>query len=139
VIDRDVWSAASAPSWPELAGVFIALLLSSPAHGTETSAVRTVLVLYAESHVLPGTAVVDDQLSARLRQSVGSIRFYTEFLDVSWFPDARIQASQLDLLRQKYAGKRLDLVVPAGPGALRFALLHRATIFPGVPIVFTAV
>jgi hypothetical protein len=32
----------------------------------------------------------------------------------------------------------LRATVPVGPPALRFALLHRATIFPGVPLVFVA-
>ena len=44
----------------------------------------------------------------------------------------------LEVLRAKYASRNLALVIPVGPPALRFALLHRATIFPGVPMVFVA-
>jgi hypothetical protein len=44
----------------------------------------------------------------------------------------------LDLLRAKYANRNLALVIPVGPPALRFALLHRAAIVPGVPVVFVA-
>ena len=49
-----------------------------------------------------------------------------------------MEGATLDLLRAKYANRNLALVIPVGPPALRFALLHRATIFPGVPLVFVA-
>jgi PAS domain S-box-containing protein len=41
--------------------------------------------------------------------------------------------------RRRYAGKHLDLVITDGPQALDFAEHYRDQIFPGVPIVFTAV
>lgn len=121
-----------------LAGVLVALLLTTPAHGTEPAAEKAVLLLYAESRVMPANASIDQEIRSLLQQSSGPVRFYTEHLDVSWFPDAGIQELLIDVLRQKYAGRRLDLVIAVGPGALRFALLHRATVFPDVPLVFTA-
>lgn len=82
-------------SWPRVSGglasVLIALLLSIPAHGAEPLPTKTVLVLYAESQVLPGTAAVDDELKSQLRHSFGSIRFYTESLTPHGFPTHAIQ------------------------------------------------
>ena len=66
------------------------------------------------------------------------VRFYTEALDLSWFPDKEVERATLDLLRAKYANRNLALVITIGPPAVRFALLHRTTIFPGVPLVFVA-
>jgi len=123
-----------------LAGVLIALVLLAPATAVaETEAAKTVLLLYAESRLLPGVVVVDQELRSALESgSAGPIRFHTEYLDLSWFRDTGIEPAAVEFLRRKYAGHALDLVIPAGPTALRFALRNRAAIFPRVPMVFTA-
>lgn len=100
---------------------------------------KDVLLLYADSMLLPGNAVVDGELRAALGADPDApVRFYTEALDLSWFPIKEVERATLDLLRSKYADRNLALVIPVGPPALRFALLHRATLFAGVPLVFVA-
>src|SRR6267143_2702405 len=123
-----------------LAGVLIALVLLAPATAVaETEAAKTVLLLYAKSRLLPGVVVVDQELRSALESgSAGPIRFHTEYLDLSWFRDTGIEPAAVEFLRRKHAGHALDLVIPAGPTALRFALRNRAAIFPRVPMVFTA-
>jgi two-component system, NarL family, sensor kinase len=121
------------------AGVLLALAVLLPAAAVaEQPSRKNVLLLYADSMLLPANAVVDRELRARLVANPATpVRFYSEALDLSWFPDKDVERATLDLLRAKYAS-RLALVIPVGPPALRFALLHRATIFPGVPMVFVA-
>jgi hypothetical protein len=41
-------------------------------------------------------------------------------------------------LRQKYQGRKVDLVIPIAFPALRFFQQHRAELFPGVPAIFCA-
>ena len=41
-------------------------------------------------------------------------------------------------LRQKYQGRKVDLVIPVAFPALHFFLQHRAELFPGVPAIFCA-
>ena len=42
------------------------------------------------------------------------------------------------LLKQKYAGRKIDLLISCGDAAIRFALRERAALAPDVPIVFCA-
>jgi two-component system, NarL family, sensor kinase len=123
-----------------VAGVLLVLALLLPATAAaEEPARKDVLLLYADSMLLPANAVADRELRTRLGADAATpVRFYTEALDLSWFPDKEMERAMLDLLRAKYANRNLALVIPVGPPALRFALLHRATIFPGVPLVFVA-
>jgi ABC-type uncharacterized transport system substrate-binding protein len=41
-----------------------------------------------------------------------------------------------ELLARKYAGRKLDLIVPCLDSAMQFTLQHRNQLFPGVPVVF---
>jgi PAS domain S-box-containing protein len=121
------------------AGAFAALLVTSvAASAADLPTTKTVLLLHAETRLAPGIVTMDREIRSTLQQSVGPIRFYTEYLDASWFPDAQVEAAVADVLLRKYGGRRLDLVVPVGPAALRFALRYRERIFPHVPIVFGA-
>jgi PAS domain S-box-containing protein len=111
-------------------------LTSVAAPAAERPAAKIVLLLHAEARLAPGIVTTDREIRSALQQSVGPIHFYTEYLDASWFPDARVEVAVADVLLRKYGGRRLDLVVPVGPSALRFALQQRERIFPRVPIVF---
>jgi signal transduction histidine kinase len=66
------------------------------------------------------------------------VEFYFEELDLLHFSgdyDAEFRA----LLRRKYGGRRLDLVIASGSGPLEFAAGHRDELWPEVPIVFNGV
>lgn len=119
-------------------GLSLVLAALSPAFAEEPVR-KDVLLLYADSMLLPANTVVDRELRSALGgQAAPAAHFYTEALDLSWFPDKEMERALLEVLRAKYASRNLALVIPVGPPALRFALLHRDTIFPGVPIVFVA-
>jgi signal transduction histidine kinase len=45
----------------------------------------------------------------------------------------------VSLLRRKYAGRKVDLVIAGLSSGLDFAVKYRGELFPGVPIVFVAV
>jgi PAS domain S-box-containing protein len=47
--------------------------------------------------------------------------------------------SEAETLHRRFEGVKLDLIVAAGPWALLFTEQYREKMFPGVPIVFTAV
>src|SRR5262249_6845489 len=64
------------------------------------------------------------------------VRLYREYLDLSWFPTEGQERQLGRLMKQKYAGRNIDLVMACGDAALRFALRERASVFPDVPIVF---
>jgi signal transduction histidine kinase len=110
----------------------------APAAGAENT--RRVLVLYPTAEGQPGSVLFDQGLrSAFKTSSAGHVELYNEYLDSARFPDDQHQRQLAHYLRQKYAGLKIDVVVPGLAPALDFALKYRDEIFPGVPIVFGAI
>ena len=126
--------------WVIAGALLLRLLLSSSALEADTGASKTVLALFEETRLLPAVAETDDAIRATLYAgSTSSIRLYTEYLGLTWFPEEARELALRDLLQATYATRRPDVVIAWGTGALDFALRHRARLFDGVPIVFCAV
>src|SRR5215831_6359283 len=102
--------------------------------------VRTVVVMTPDNALgSPGSNDFYKGLRASFAaDSSEHIQVRFEPLDISRFEDAPGRALLADFLRQKYAGQKIDLLVTGLAPSLDFALEHRLTIFPGVPIVFAA-
>jgi len=102
---------------------------------------RLVVVLYPEANDgSPGTILADQGIRATFAAgSQEPIEIYNEFLDVSRLPGADYQQELAGVLRRKYSGRSVDLVIAGLGSGLNFALQHRDEIFPEVPIVFLAV
>src|SRR5215510_3933832 len=117
-----------------------ALLLCAGAAAAAPPHVRTVVVLTPDNTLgSPGSAQFNQGLRATFAASSHEdIQIRFEPLDISRFHDAPGRALLADFLRQKYASQNIDLLVTALAPSLDFALEHRQTIFPGVPIVFAA-
>ena len=116
------------------------LLLCTGASADTPGSVRTVVVLTPDNALgSPGSADFNNGLRATFAaDSREHIQIRFEPLDISRFEDAPGRALLADFLRQKYAGQKIDLLVAALAPSLDFALEHRQTIFPGVPMVFAA-
>src|SRR5688572_21796351 len=98
---------------------------------------RTVLTIHWGAEDFPGLPVLD----AAIRQALQSrpdapVNYYTEFLESEAFPASSLALR--DYIRQKYAARRIDLVIAITTPALDFALGYRRDLFPDVPIVFLA-
>jgi signal transduction histidine kinase/ABC-type uncharacterized transport system substrate-binding protein len=102
---------------------------------------KLVLVLYPDDNDgRPGSLAVDRSIrSTFAADSSESIEVHNEYLDVSRFQPPDYQEHLAEFLRQKYAGRKIDLVIAGLAPALDFALKHRDEVFPGVPIVFCAI
>jgi signal transduction histidine kinase len=99
-----------------------------------------VLLLFAESRLLPALVEADAAFRSTVSSSLGSsVVFHTEFLDLPPTPSAAYERRLRDLLRIKYQDVHLDLIMAFGPTALRMAVDNRAELGPGVPIVFMGV
>jgi hypothetical protein len=123
-------------------GALVCQLLAwvGPAPAAESDRPRQVLLLYAESRVLPAIIEADTAFRSTVASGLGApVIFHTEFLDLPSTQSAAYERSLGDLLRVKYRDIHLDLVVAMAPGALRIALEYRAELGPSVPIVFMAV
>jgi signal transduction histidine kinase len=102
--------------------------------------VRTVVVLTPDnSQGSPGGTQLNHGIrSTFAADSRWHLQLRFEPLDISRFPDAEGRALLANFLRQKYTGQKVDLVIAALSPALDFALDYRERIFPGIPIVFSA-
>ncbi len=118
-----------------LAGLAFGILAASgPIHAADQ---KTVLLVFAESRSMPVIAILDRAIRSRMQShSADQVLFPTEFLDLSWFSGAPAEDLIARLLSEKYAGRRIDVVMPCGEAAIRFVLRERATLFTGVPVVF---
>ena len=77
--------------------------------------------------------------SCRESSTIGldrNLDYYSEFLDVTRFPDPAYQIAFADFLRLKYRGVGLDLVVALQDVAVQFVNRNRESLFGTTPEVF---
>lgn len=116
--------------------VFSFLLgLAAPASGQS----HRVVLLYDERTELPGLAALDARLGQTLTAGLPDVELYREAMDLSRFQSDTYPAQLEDFLREKYAGKHIDVVIAAMGPALDFMLAHGREVFPGTPIVFCGI
>ncbi len=105
-----------------------------------SSATRHVVLLFDERPELPGLAMLEAEFTRTLASnSADRVEIYREELDLSRFGSLTYQARLPDLLKTKYADKKIDAVVAVLGPSLEFLLNYGAEIFPGVPIVFCGI
>jgi PAS domain S-box-containing protein len=101
---------------------------------------KSVLVLYGERGDLPAIEAVEENIRQVFHASTSPrIEVFSEYLDFTRFPAEQYERSLVRYLQERYAGRRIDLVVPVAGFALEFALGHREELFPGTPLVFCAI
>jgi PAS domain S-box-containing protein len=99
---------------------------------------KNVLVLYGNTAELPWVKVFD----ASLRSSVAGrtnhrVEFYTEYFDVARFPEAKHHEAFIELVRARYADRKIDVIVLGGATAFDFVMSQREKLLPHVPFVFS--
>ena len=125
--------------------ILLALFVGSAVHGAppETPAAaavkKTVLVLSGERNELPATAALEAGLRKGLENQAGTVEFFVEHLDFGRFPAPQHERELARHLAYRYAGRKIDAVVPLFDSALEFALGHRAQLFPQASIVAAAI
>jgi PAS domain S-box-containing protein len=111
--------------------------LAAPRPGVpEGGAVTRIVVLHSERLELPGSFRFDESLRAALATGGGGpFDVFSESLDSTRFPTAGDRLAQRDYWRRKYADRKPDLIVSIGDAAREFLVRHRASLFPGTPII----
>jgi signal transduction histidine kinase/ABC-type uncharacterized transport system substrate-binding protein len=98
---------------------------------------KTVLILYGERLDLPAIRAAEQSLRESFAASTSPpVEWFAEYFDFARFPTAEHDANLTSYLRTRYAGRRIDLVMPVSSLSLRFVLRHREEVFPGVPVVY---
>jgi hypothetical protein len=99
--------------------------------------VRRVLALYWFPSDHPVTVTFDRQFEAVLkRESGNTVERYAEYFESTRFPGEAQARIMRDYLHQKYADRKIDVLLAWGPVPLEFLLKYRTDLFPDTPIVF---
>ncbi|EJC77974.1 sensor histidine kinase [Rhizobium hidalgonense] len=98
--------------------------------------VPRVLVLYPYDERIAATTAAGEALRSRLLEATnGKIDLFSEFLDLSRFPEGGHVPRMARYLGEKYAARRPDVVVALGKESASFVTANRSMIAPGAKIV----
>ena len=96
-----------------------------------------VLVLYQQQAETQPMLEFTQQLRLTITKELGSpVEFYQEALDFDRFAGREQSSPLVDYFNDKYRRFGIDIVVPVGGRALRFAVAQLGRVLPNVPIVF---
>jgi signal transduction histidine kinase/ABC-type uncharacterized transport system substrate-binding protein len=131
------------PRWRRSVGPLMAwasaVLLILAALGPATAEPKRVLLLHSLGRDFAPFADVSGRFREELiRQSTDPVDYYEISLETARFSGAEQEGPFVDYLRALFAQRRLDLVVPVGTPAARFALRHRDKLFGSAPMLFVA-
>jgi signal transduction histidine kinase len=140
---RRVFGAARVTTVPALLvaiALWCAPTLAFALGGASRGAPRHVVILNATDPYLPAFLALDSALREAIHaRSREPVDLYAETLDMSRFPQPLLENEVVTLLRTKFRGFKVDVVVADASIALDFAERHRADIWPGATIVFDSV
>lgn len=101
---------------------------------------RSILILEQSDSRSPFYAAIYSGLQSQVNANPTSpVIIYVENLDLSRFPGPEYEQSLRTHLKVKYRSISLGVIVTVGPVALKYALQHRAELWPAIPIVFAFV
>ncbi|HXT14254.1 MAG TPA: ATP-binding protein [Gemmatimonadaceae bacterium] len=96
-----------------------------------------VLILYQQQAETRPMVEFGQQLRRALRVELGSpVQFYQEALDFDRFTGREHSSPLKNYFDDKYGRFGIDVIVPVGSRALRFAIDHLRDVVPNAPIVF---
>jgi signal transduction histidine kinase len=118
--------------------IFVAILLESSFAAAETAGRSPrVLILYPYDERLPATSIAGETARRRLLEAnSGKIDLFSEFLDLSRFPEDVHTDRVARYMAEKYSDHRPDVVISLGEPSTRFMVAHREAIAPDAKIVF---
>ena len=119
---------------------YIALIVWNFGVLPASSATRNIVLLLDQRVELPGLAALYAEFVHTLdSNNVDQIETFREDMDISRFNSDNYLIFLKDNLREKYANKKIEVVVAAFGPALDFLLRYGDEIFPETPIVFCGI
>jgi len=115
------------------------LLCSAQIAVAQAQATKTVLVLYDGGREFSSVALLDRAIEATLNDAAPRrVTIFREFMDLTRIRPPNYEQALRDFYRAKYASNKPDVIVTIRGRTLDFALKPGDELFPGVPIVATA-
>src|SRR5579871_2070152 len=94
--------------------------------------IRRVLLFNVFGYMVsPGIMALDQAIVAALDQSPYQIELYTETLESTLFSDETSQRRIRAWIALKYADRKPDVIITAGPASLRFMIESHESFFQG--------
>ena len=123
-------------TWSGLLAFSVLVLVGAQGAAYAQDAVRRALILYPENNVYRQGLIVGEAFRKRLLEgSSADIEIFSDFLDLSRFPDEGHRQRIVRYLAEKYAQTAPDLVFAVGPEVLQLLSSNRERLMPNVPIV----
>jgi signal transduction histidine kinase len=133
-----------------LAGVLWLLAALTPAAAGDAAAppddpaarpLRRILLIQIAPRTTPAQVAIEQAFTSTLKTAwPDPLSFHSEYLELLLFDqDDGVEEQLVNYLAAKYARTQPDLIAVTASTGLRFTLRHRARLFPGVPVVFSAV
>ena len=98
---------------------------------------KTVVVIEAERPGRPLFSAFNDSFQAALREAFDEpVEVFVESLDLARFGRDEYRKRLEIWLGEKYAGRKIDVVVALGPFGYRAAIGWRDRLWPEVPVIF---
>ena len=111
-----------------------------PTASAQPRSPKTVLTVHWSSEDFPTNPVVDGAIrEVLLSRSDTPVDYFAEYLESDRFQEEEASLALRDYIRQKYRGRRIDLVFAVSNVALSFVLRYRDELFPDAPIVYSGV
>lgn len=117
--------------------ILASVALGTTANGQDLQASKKILILFTHQSDQPAQAIVEQAMRNTLQSSLPvSPEIFFEYLDAVRSPLDDFEADLARQMQRKHGSRKFDLVFAVNPPALKFLAKHRASLFPGVPLVF---
>ena len=129
---RSLWPIRDVGLWL----LFFVALASTAEARAIVDRVPRVLILYPYDERIAATTVAGEAVRARLLEVTGGkIDLFSEFLDLSRFPEDRHIDQMARFLSTKYADRRPDVVIALGEQSTKFIVTHRESLAKDARII----
>ena len=119
--------------------LLVALALVSPSIAPAAELQKRVLIISSVDANLPAIAAMNQAIRSTLKNALPArVQIYNEVQDDFQIPNDKYAAEMVSLLRRKYEGEKIDLIIALSIPALKFLLKYQDELFSGTPIVFLA-
>ncbi|WP_245628661.1 ABC transporter substrate binding protein [Salidesulfovibrio brasiliensis] len=122
-----------------LCTIFLFALCLFPAVSHAEKVKKNVLYINSYHHGYRWSDNIFEGIRSTLDESEFKINLQIEYMDTKKYAYDFSAQRLLPLFRDKFRNERFDVVIVSDNDAFNFALEHRDTLFPGVPIVFCGV
>jgi PAS domain S-box-containing protein len=97
---------------------------------------KRILILHSFGYAQPAYKIIDASLQdAFIASGLDFNNLYFEFMDLARDPGPEYRRNLIDVYRQKFKERKIDLVVALHTEALDFLVGDARDVFPGVPVI----